>query len=53
MKAKLNAEENAYWIFCFTTAIEDGQTDDEADATAWQLMLVRFPRLKDYEGAEA
>jgi hypothetical protein len=52
-KATLNAEENSYWEFCFSTAIEDGMTEEEADQAAWQLTVVQFPRLANYEGAEA
>ena len=51
MKAKFTPEEERYWEFCFTSAVEDGATDEEADKTAWELTVIEFPRLKAFDGA--
>lgn len=45
------AEEKA-WQQAFAVYLDQGMSDDQADAAAWADLQEQFPRLKAYDGAE-
>lgn len=50
--AVLTTEENESWEWIFTSLIQGGKTDSEADALAWEEIQSIFPRLKSFDGCK-
>jgi hypothetical protein len=51
--AKLTPEEDKVWTDFFSWYVDSGWTDNKAGRLAWIDLVQVFPRLKDYDGAEA
>lgn len=51
--AKLTPEENKAWEAAFTYYLVDRcETDDNTDRLAWDDLVIQFPRLREFDGAE-
>ncbi len=50
VKAVLTEEENALWVQSLSDALNEGSTEEMADAEAWATIQKSFPRLREFEG---
>lgn len=49
--AQLTDAEEKAWQQAFAYYLDEGMTEEEADAVAWADLQQQFPRLKAYDGA--
>lgn len=44
----LTPEQDKAWVFAFNYHLEDGHTDDEADALAYDDIVAEWPELRGF-----
>lgn len=53
MKAKFTPEEDRVWTDAWQWYVEEGWDEEEAAELAWRDTQKAFPRLLEFDGAEA
>jgi hypothetical protein len=48
----LTPEQDKIWQSLFAIGVNDGETDEQADRSAWEGLVEQFPELAQYDGID-